>query len=191
MSDSLLNLSNFLVIGSYSRNAGKTSFSTKVIEQYPGEIQAVKVTIVAEDHSCPHGDEGCGVCSSLCSPYEITEETDRAGKKDTAQLLAAGAAKVYWLRVKSKAVLSGLKALKGVLDPAFPVLCESNSIIRYINPGVYLQLKARGRKEHKKSAISLIDRADLIIETTPEGADFDFSRLRYTPEGWTLRASPL
>lgn len=187
MSEDLLHLPNFLVIGAYSRNAGKTSFSRRVIEDFQGNILAVKITVVSQEHDCPHGDEGCGVCSSLCSPFEITEETDSTGDKDTSKLLKAGAVKVYWMRVSKGAVRSGLEALSRILDLSIPVLCESNSIVHYIEPGLYIQLKALGRRGNKKSARVLAERADLIVETTPEGADFNFSSLLWSTEGWSLQ----
>jgi len=179
-------LPHFLVIGSSSRNAGKTSFSRNIIEIFRPDIVAVKITIITEGQGCPHGEGGCGVCSSLRLPYEISEETDRDGQKDTAQLLGAGARRVYWLRVRKDAVARGLKALLSALDPQTPVLCESNSIVRHIEPGLYIQLRPKGRKGQKKSAGELAHRADLIVETTPRGADFDMTRLSFGPSGWEL-----
>ncbi|MBN2657755.1 MAG: hypothetical protein JXR86_11900 [Spirochaetales bacterium] len=187
MTRSTLYLPDFLVIGSSSRNAGKTSFSRNLIETFPGTLQAVKITVISKEHRCPHGDGGCGVCSSLHASYEITEETVREGHKDTSKLLKAGASRVYWLRVSREAVPEGLEALLSILDPKLPVLCESNSIVRTVKPGLYIQLRPRGRKGMKQSAADLSEKADIIIETTPEGADFDFSRLCHTPEGWSIK----
>jgi len=181
-----LPLHRFLVVGSTSRNAGKTSFSRNIIKTFGPDIIAVKITIITPGQGCPHGEGGCGVCSSLRLPYEISEETDREGHKDTAQLLKAGARRVYWLRVRKNAVAEGLKALLSVIDSQTPILCESNSIIRHIAPGLYIQLKPKGRKGQKESASELADRADLIVETTPEGSDFDMSRLSFGPSGWEL-----
>ncbi|MBB6482256.1 hypothetical protein [Spirochaeta isovalerica] len=187
MINSLTVLPLFLVIGSQARNSGKTSFSRKIIRTFGPELIVVKITVISRGHSCPHGDRGCGVCSSLQTPFDITEETDRESGKDTSQLLQAGARRVFWLRVRNDAVARGLRALLKRLDPGIPVLCESNSIVKYIQPGLYIQLKARNRKNTKKSAKELVDRTDLIVETTPDGADFDFSRLSCSEEGWSIK----
>lgn len=190
MKPSRIHLPNFLVIGAYSRNAGKTGFSCRVISSFPGELTAVKITVIkGESRGCPHGGEGCGVCSSLKTSFDLSEEKDRDGIKDTSQLLKAGADRVYWLRVRDDAVEEGMAALMERIDPAVPVLCESNSIVKHIDPGLYIQLKAKDRKGTKKSAATLMDRADLIVETTPDEADFDFSRLKFSTKGWTLRDS--
>lgn len=184
---SLLPLPHFLIIGAYSRNAGKTTFSCDMIRRYPGLLTALKVTIIKENSSgCSRGGEGCGVCTSLKKPFEITEETDKSLQKDTARLLKAGASRVIWLRVRENALQQGLSALLEELEPGQPVLCESNSLVSYINPGLFLLLKARGEERKKDSARLVEDRANLIIETDPEGSDFDLSRICHGSEGWKL-----
>lgn len=187
MNKSRISLPNFLVIGAYTRNAGKTAFSRKIISSFPGKLIALKITVISkESRGCAHGGEGCGVCSSLDSDFIITEEKDSEGIKDTSQLLAEGAQKVFWLRVRDDAVKEGLKALLERFDSSMPVLCESNSIVKYIDPGLYIQLKAKDRRGIKKSASALKDQADFILETTPEGADFDVSLLSYSDRSWKL-----
>ena len=180
-------LPSFLVIGAYSRNAGKTGFSRKIIEHMKGEVIALKVTIIKNDHSgCARGSAGCGVCSSLKSDYEISEETDPHRAKDTSSLLAAGAEKVFWLRVKEYAVYEAMKEFLSINKISGPVICESNSIMKYISPSVFILLKAQGEDSRKKTALSVENKADLIIETTAESSNFDFSRLSYSKGHWSI-----
>lgn len=183
-------LPRFLVIGACGRNSGKTTFSEEVIRNSSLPLTAVKITIIRDEgKGCPLGGEGCGICSSLQGDFELTEETVRDSGKDTSRLLAAGAQRVLWLRVRSTEVRKGLDELLSRLSGEEPVLCESNGIMNHIEPGLFLLLKARGDERIKKSARTVMDRADLLIETLPEGALFDVKRLDYGPYGWKLTTS--
>ena len=98
----MIRLENMLMIGASGSNVGKTELACALLRRFGGgrRIVGVKVTAVAsKDRSCPRGGQGCGVCSSMEGEYWITEETARGSGKDTGRLLAAGADKVYWLRV--------------------------------------------------------------------------------------------
>lgn len=185
-----ISLPNFLVVGAYTRNAGKTSFTKSVILHSSRELWALKVTIIKEGIvGCPRGGEGCGVCTSLNGAFDIQEEWSRESGKDTSQLLNAGAVKVLWLRVRENSVFEGLEALLSQIPEGIPVICESNSLVKYASPGLFFLLKARGEEKKKQSAQKVEHKADKIIETTPEGADFDLSKIDFdSSRGWFLRS---
>ena len=100
----MLKAPHMLLIGAAGRNTGKTEFACTLLRRFSTlqSITAIKITVIRSDESrgsCPRGGSGCGVCSSLEGEYDITEETDRDGSKDTSRLLRAGANHVFWLRV--------------------------------------------------------------------------------------------
>ena len=79
-----------ILVGSTARNLGKTALASRVIEALrPREkVIGVKVTTIRDKGEiCPRGLDGCGTCSSLTGNYEILEERDPYGDKDTSQLL--------------------------------------------------------------------------------------------------------
>lgn len=93
------------MVGAADRKAGKTKFACSLIERFGSQcnIIGIKVTAVEKaDGSCPRGGSGCGVCSSLKGHLYITEETNSQADKDTCRMFAAGAARVFWLRVLKK-----------------------------------------------------------------------------------------
>ena len=111
---SLHRLPGMLLLGSTGRNSGKTEFACGVLNRFCQNhtLIGLKVTIIRDnDGACPRGGEGCGVCTSLEGPFDITEETNRDGIKDTSRMLRTGADRVFWLRVRSACVEEGLKAL--------------------------------------------------------------------------------
>ncbi len=182
-----MKLPNFLVIGSFSRDSGKTQFSRKIISNTKQDIIALKVTIIKNAENCPRGENGCGVCTSLNSNYELIEEKNIDGKKDTSKLLISGAKSVYWLRVKEDSVQEGLNAFLQITNPSIPVICESNSIMKTISPAVFILLKSTTGKGVKQSAIDIESKADMIIGTTPESFNFNFSDLSFGSSGWALK----
>ena len=98
----MFKLDEMLMIGSAESNVGKTELACALLRKFSKScnITGIKVTTIKdEDGRCPRGGEGCGVCSSLEGVYHITEELNRNSGKDTARLLAAGASRVFWLRV--------------------------------------------------------------------------------------------
>ena len=102
------------MIGSAGSNIGKTKLASAIISKFSKshDILGIKVTsITSRDGKCPRGGTGCGVCSSLKGNYCITEETSENSSKDTGRLLAAGAKKVFWLRVMKSHLKNGLQAL--------------------------------------------------------------------------------
>ncbi len=111
----MIRLDGMLMIGSAGANVGKTELACAILRKFSRageEIVGIKVTTIDEkDGQCPRGGEGCGVCSSLEGVYLITQESDPASGKDTARLLAAGANRVYWLRVLRAHIEQGLTAL--------------------------------------------------------------------------------
>src|SRR5690554_3529769 len=150
--DSLLSRPDLLLIGSSGSNVGKTELACRVIGTLAPRLPVVgiKITAVSERNGkCPRGGEGCGVCSSLEGPWCITrEEADpRAGsRKDTVRLLAAGARRVYWLRVLRECLREGLEELFERIDGesvggTVPLVAESNSARTVLVPGLFLMIR--------------------------------------------------
>lgn len=181
---------HILIIGAASRNVGKTEFACRVISRRAsgGPVIGVKITASDDRHAgCARGGTGCGACSSLDGDFEITEETDRGGSKDTARMLAAGATRVYWLRVRRAQVAAGIAALLERLPPDLPVVCESNAARTVIDPGVFLVIRPSQAGPEKPSCAAVAPLADRIV--TFDGRDWDFSpaHVLWAQSRWLLR----
>ncbi len=164
------------MIGSAGRNAGKTTFACSVIEKFGSQhdLVAIKVTAIDAAHSgCHRGSDGCGVCSSLDGPYDITEETDPTLDKDTSKMLAAGARRVFWLRVLKSHLADGIGALMEITGAQTPSVCESNTLRLAIQPGLFFMLKNSDCEKYKPSAKKVAHFADRNVNF--DGQTFDFS----------------
>ena len=124
-------LDGMLMIGSAGSNVGKTELACTLLGRFSKscDVIGIKVTTIRDkEGQCPRGGEGCGVCSSLEGVYSIVEEFDSSSEKDTARLLAAGASRVFWLRVREEHLLEGITALLDVIGHNVVSICESNSL---------------------------------------------------------------
>jgi hypothetical protein len=170
---SLHRLPGMLLLGSTGRNSGKTEFACGVLNRFCRNhtLIGLKVTIIRDnDGSCPRGGEGCGVCTSLEGPFDITEETNREGIKDTSRMLRTGADRVFWLRVRSACVEEGLKALLEIIGPDAVTVCESNSLRHTVEPGLFVMVRNSRTTACKPTALSVMEYADRIV--TSDGKRF-------------------
>lgn len=182
-----------LMIGSAGANVGKTELACAILRKFrpSGEpIVGIKVTTIDEkDGKCPRGGEGCGVCSSLEGVYVITQETDPASDKDTARLLAAGASRVYWLRILRAHLEEGFAALMEVVGSDATTICESNSLRRVVEPGLFFVAEKKGARTWKPSALEVKQYADRIVVSDGSSFDLDIDRIVLDNGKWTLRTN--
>jgi len=190
LKNKMTKLGGMLMIGSAGVNVGKTELACALIKKFgkTTDIIGIKVTAIkAKDGKCPRGGYGCGVCSSLDGDFCITEETDSNSKKDTARLLAAGAKRVFWLRVLRKHLQKGLAALLNIIGPDAVSICESNSLRQIVNPGLFIMVKGRVSKTWKSSARNVKKYVDRTVVAGPSGFDFDLDRVKLMSGKWTLQ----
>jgi molybdopterin-guanine dinucleotide biosynthesis protein A len=155
-----------ILVGATARDLGKTALAGRLIEALrPGaKVVGVKVTTVRDKGAkCPRGGDGCGACSSLTGSYEIREETDPGGDKDTSRLLKAGAARVFWLMARREALAEGLDALMARIDRDAVIVAESNSLRQVVAPGLFLMLKGQERDRVKPTAREVMPFVDISV----------------------------
>ncbi|OEG23057.1 hypothetical protein BCR24_13765 [Enterococcus ureilyticus] len=157
---------DLIQIGSTGRNSGKTTLAKKLIaENYQRfSIYGLKIiTISGRRGQCQRGEVGCGICTSIEEGYELIEETNRIGTKDTMQLLKAGCKKVYLLKVFHDHLLEGFLTFLQVVPRDTVIVCESNSLREVVKPGIFVMMA--NQKSIKKTAANVIQYADLILNT--------------------------
>lgn len=192
-SPQLVRVPGLLLVGASARNAGKTTFLTRVVENLSRRhpITAVKATVIRSQETpggCARGGVGCGVCQSLGSrPYIIHEEVGENPDKDTAKLLAAGAAKVLWVRIAEAHMAQARDALLERLGRNTPIVCESNSFRRVVEPDLFLMMRRQGEPWLKESCRSLLHLCDREVLSDGVGWDLDPQSLGFDDQGWVLR----
>jgi len=197
LKNKMTKLDGMLMIGAAGANVGKTELACALIKKISKstDVVGIKVTTIrVKDEQCPRGGQGCGVCSSLDGNFHILEETDSNSHKDTARLLAAGAKRVFWLRVMKKRLEEGLTALLNIIGPDAVSICESNSLRQVVEPGLFLIVKARNSKAWKSSARNVKQYADRIVVSgqgnhtgSPLRFDFDLEQIKLSDKKWVMQ----
>jgi molybdopterin-guanine dinucleotide biosynthesis protein A len=185
----MIKLDGMLMIGSAGANVGKTELACALLRKFgkTAEIVGIKVTTIkAENGQCPRGGEGCGVCSSLDGNFSITEESDTASHKDTSRLLAAGASRVFWLRVLQTHLEEAITGLLAVIGPDTVTICESNSLRKVLKPGLFLIVKRRHLKVWKSSAQQVKQYADRTVVSDGSSFDLDIDEIKLVDGKWIM-----
>lgn len=151
-----------VVVGGHSRNVGKTSVVAGLIAALSGRAwTAVKITQYGHGVCSDHGAE-CG-CADPLHPFAVSEEHDSASGTDTSRYLAAGAERAWWVRTAAGQLGEALPELRRILGSAPYVICESNSLLQFVKPDVYVAVLDFGVADFKASSLCYLDRADAIL----------------------------
>ena len=151
-----------VVIGGHSRNVGKTSVVAGLIAALPAyNWTAFKVTQFGHGR-CSLNGKPCQ-CATADHAWAITEEKDRSGKSDSSRFLAAGAKHSYWVRTAVGKLSEAMPAIQRRLNQAENAILESNSIMGFIQPNVYISVLDPAVEDFKESAREYLARADALI----------------------------
>jgi hypothetical protein len=159
-----------VVIGGHSRSVGKTSVVAGLIAALP-EFDWTAVKITQYGHGiCSANGKSCD-CASDDHSWAISEERDRSGESDTSRFLAAGAAHAFWVRTEQGRLAEAMPTLRRRLEPAHNVIIESNSVLKFLRPDLYLTVLDPSTPDFKNSAREFLDRANaVILHEAPQGS---------------------
>jgi hypothetical protein len=151
-----------VVIGGHSRNVGKTSVVAGLIAGL-AEWQWTAVKITQYGHGiCSANGEACD-CATGDHSWAISEERDRSSGTDSSRFLAAGAVQVFWVRTEQGRLAEAMPTLRQRLAAARNVIIESNSVLKFLRPDLYLSVLDPATADFKNSAREFLDRADAVI----------------------------
>jgi len=162
-----------IVIGGQSRDVGKTSVVAGLIAALSScNWTAFKITQFGHGR-CSLDGKPCN-CATDDRCWAMTEEKDPAGKSDTSRFLAAGARRSFWVRTEQGRLAEALPAVQRRIAESDNVIIESNSIVEFIQPDLYITVLDPAVEDFKTSAQRLFERADAVI--VPEAAAWRSSK---------------
>lgn len=151
-----------IVVGGHSRSVGKTSVVAGIIAALP-EMHWTAAKITQYGHGiCSANGEPCD-CATDDHSWAITEERDRSGGSDSSRFLVSGAARSLWVRTRQGMLAEAMPRLRKELASAQNVILESNSVMRFLRPDLYITVLDAANSDFKASAKEYLDRADAII----------------------------
>jgi hypothetical protein len=151
-----------IIIGGHSRSVGKTSVAAGLISAMP-EMHWTALKVTQYGHGICSADGSPCDCASDDHSWAVTEERDRTGDSDTSRFLVAGAEKVWWVRTRQGMLAEAMPRIRQVTAAAENVIFESNSLLKYLRPDIYLTVLDFGNVDFKASAREFLDRADGAI----------------------------
>ena len=151
-----------VVVGGHTRNIGKTSVVAGLIAALPDlEWTAFKVTQFGHG-ICSANGEPCD-CETDAHTVAVTEERSAESGTDSARFLAAGAVRSLWVRTRQGQLAEAMPRVRKELEQARNAILESNSIVRFLKPDLYLTVLDPAIGDFKPSAQYFLDRADAVL----------------------------
>jgi hypothetical protein len=162
-----------IVVGGHTRSIGKTQLVCDLIAAFPN-ANWIAGKITQYGHGvCAQNGENCD-----CAPDDhvcaISWEKS-ANETDSGRFLAAGARRSFWLRTKQGYLAEGMPLLRKALreaaetDPNAPgrVILESNTLLQFLKPSLYLIVLDPSKADFKESARLQMDRASAFVLRQP------------------------
>jgi hypothetical protein len=177
-----------IVVGGHTRSIGKTQLVCDIISAFPRiHWLAGKITQYGHGVCAQNGDNcDCAPTDHVCA---INWETQTDSGTDSSRFLAAGASRSFWLRTKQGFLAEGLPLLRVSLRESIasangeppPLIVESNSLLQFLKPSLYLAVLDPAKDDFKDSARAALARADALVlrgtEASFQSADPAWTRL--------------
>lgn len=151
-----------VVVGGHSRSVGKTSVVAGIIAAL-SEMRWTAFKITQYGHGiCSANGEPCD-CATDDHSWAINEERDRSGASDSARFLVSGAARSLWVRTRQGMLAEAMPRLRKELAATENAILESNSVMRFVRPDLYITVLDAANPDFKASAKEFLDRADAVV----------------------------
>ena len=162
-----------IVVGGHTRSIGKTQLVCDLIAALPNENWiAGKITQYGHGVCAQNGANcDCAPDDHVCA---ISWEKE-ANDTDSGRFLAAGARRSFWLRTKQGFLAEGMPLLRKALQEsegdeqgaAVRVILESNTLLQFVKPALYLMVLDPSKEDFKDSAKLQMDRASAFVLRQP------------------------
>lgn len=169
-----------VVVGGHTRNVGKTSVVAGLIAALP-EFDWAAMKITQHGHGICAADGQACECATEDHTWMISEENDRSGKTDTSRFLVAGARPVWWARTEQGRLAEAMPAIRERIAQVRNVIVESNSVLKFLRPDLYLTVLDPGTRDFKASAQEFLDRADAVLIHRSEHTTPDWKKVSLRP----------
>lgn len=151
-----------VVIGGHSRSVGKTSVVAELISALR-EYDWTALKITQYGHGVCSANRAPCDCATADHSWAISEEKNRSAESDTSRFLRAGAARALWVRTEQGRLAEAMPALRHRLERSSYVIVESNSVLKFMRPDLYLTVLDPSTEDFKNSAREFLDRAGAVI----------------------------
>jgi hypothetical protein len=151
-----------VVVGGHTRNIGKTSVLCSLLAAFPeNSWTAIKITQFGHG-VCSADGEPCD-CETGDHAIAISEEREADSGTDSSRYLAAGATRSLWVRTRQGQLAEAMPRIRTEIKRTENVVVESNSVLRFLKPDLYLAVLDPSVADFKPTALRYLDRADALL----------------------------
>lgn len=158
-----------VVVGGNTRNVGKTSVAAALIARLP-EFRWTAFKITQFGHGFCTADGKPCACQTGEACVAVNPERNAASGTDTSRFLAAGAERVFWVRTRIGRLADAMPRLRAEIAASPHSILESNSVLEFLQPDLYLTVIDFSVRDFKESARRFLPRADAILCSGATGA---------------------
>lgn len=151
-----------VVVGGHTRNIGKTSVVCSLISAFP-ERRWTAVKITQFGHGVCSADGKPCDCETADHTVAISEERRADTGTDSSRYLVAGAARSLWVRTRQGQLAEAMPRIRAEIARGGNFIFESNSLLRFLEPDIYLAVLDPAVQDFKSSALRYLDRADAVL----------------------------
>lgn len=156
-----------IIVGGHSRSVGKTSVVAGIVAGLRGlNWTAMKITQFGHGFCTADG----APCDCATDEHTVAFSVERGLNPgtDTARYLAAGAVKSLWMRARQGNLAPAMSRIRKEIAAAENVIIESNSVMQFLRPDLYLTVLDHATADFKPTARLFLDRADAVLVHSPE-----------------------
>lgn len=180
----MIDFKNILAVGATNRNLGKTEFICRLLKRFQDKsIIAIKIKTIYPGDENHHGKG-----SKFESDFLVRKESKEKGLDDSKRFLFAGAESVYYIKAHIQHLDTAINEVRSKFSDSQLFIAESNSLLKYFQPGGFIMIKGADPKIYKPSSIELMHMADKIVYS--DGASFDFTpeeiNIHVDKSGWKI-----
>lgn len=157
----MIDIPNMIMIGGNSRNAGKTTLACNIISRFSAEQEVIglKVTSIRPEEERFHGNHQ----EKTPVEFSIFEELDMNSQKDTSKMLKSGASQVFYIRTEDVFIEHAILHFRSKYINNQPIVCESRSLRKLINPGLFLMILKSANHQETKDVSDYLPKADKVF----------------------------
>lgn len=160
-----------VAVGGEHRKAGKTALVCAILRGLP-QLRWTAVKI---------GHRHAGL------RWSILETRERSQGSDTGRYLSAGAERAFWVQAETQELPEAAAALRETIAGENAIV-ESNSLVEWVRPDLFLMVLGAGAHETKASALRQLARADAFVRWDTTSDEWRGKPVYGVPRGGPLPA---
>ena len=174
---------NLLMIAGTGRKVGKTTLACRVIEKCAATLPVTAVKISPHLHRQSPGQK----IIAETKEFQIIEESNPHGTKDSSRMMKAGAVRVFYVQTRDRNIREPFEQILKLIPKDQPVVCESGALLNHAKPGLFVLIKRDGQTAFKKGLDQINYEPDEWITFFGDGFSVDPGDFVFENNRWKMK----